>query len=61
MVDDAPSEMFIKALNEMEFALSQSRPYNIELPRGQGKTSAVEMAVLYLLATGKRKFCVIVS
>ena len=51
MVDDAPSEMFIKALNEMEFALSQSRPYNIELPRGQGKTSAVEMAVLYLLAT----------
>ena len=61
MVDDAPSEMFIKALNEMEFALSQSRPYNIELPRGQGKTSAVEMAVLYLLATGKRKFCVVVS
>ena len=61
MVDDAPSEMFIKALNEMESALSQSRPYNIELPRGQGKTSAVEMAVLYLLATGKRKFCVVVS
>lgn len=61
MIDDAPSDMFIKALNEMEFALSQSRPYNIELPRGQGKTSAVEMAVLYLLATGRRKFCVVVS
>ena len=61
MVDDAPSAKFVDALREMEFALNQSRPYNIELPRGQGKTSAVEMAVLYLLATGKRKFCVIVS
>lgn len=45
----------------MEFALSQSRPYNIELSRGTGKTSAVEMAVVWLLATGRRKFCVIVS
>lgn len=45
----------------MEFALSQSRPYNIELPRGTGKTSAVEMAVVWLLVTGRRKFCVIVS
>ena len=61
MIDDKPSEKFIEALREMEFALSQSRPYNIELPRGQGKTSAAEMAVLYLLATGRRKFCVIVS
>lgn len=61
MVDMPPSEKFIEALGEMEFALSQSRPYNIELPRGTGKTSAVEMAVLWLLATGRRKFCVIVS
>jgi hypothetical protein len=61
MIDDAPSPKFVEALKEMEFALSQSRPYNIELPRGQGKTSAAEMAVLYLLATGRRKFCVIVS
>ena len=61
MVDTPPSEKFVDALGEMEFALSQSRPYNIELPRGTGKTSAVEMAVLWLLATGRRKFCVIVS
>lgn len=61
MIDDKPSEKFIEALKEMEFALSQSRPYNIELPRGQGKTSAAEMAALYLLATGRRKFCVIIS
>lgn len=61
MIDDAPSPLFVEALEEMERALSQSRPYNIELPRGTGKTSAVEMAVVYLLATGRRKFCVIVS
>lgn len=61
MIDNPPSEKFVEALGEMEFALQQSRPYNIELPRGTGKTSAVEMAVLWLLATGKRKFCVIVS
>lgn len=61
MIDDQPSPLFIEALQEMEQALGQSRPYNIELPRGTGKTSAVEMAVVYLLATGKRKFCVIVS
>lgn len=61
MIDDKPSEKFIEALKEMEFALSQSRPYNIELPRGHGKTSAAEMAALYLLATGKRKFCVVIS
>lgn len=61
MIDNLPSEKFVEAINEMEFALSQSRPYNIELPRGSGKTTAVEMAVLWMLATGRRKFCVIVS
>ena len=61
MIDDEPEEMYISALNEMESALSQARPYNIELPRGSGKTSAAQMAVIYLLATGRRKFAVVVS
>lgn len=61
MIDEPPSENFILALKEMEFALSNSTPYNIELPRGSGKTSAAEMAVLYFLATGKKKFAVIIS
>lgn len=61
LIDDAPEEMYIKALEEMEAALSQARPYNIELPRGSGKTSAAQMAVIYLLATGRRKFAVVVS
>lgn len=61
MIDDAPEVMYIQALREMESALSQARPYNIELPRGSGKTSAAQMATIYLLATGRRKFCVVVS
>lgn len=61
MIDDPPSEKFVEALKEMEFALSNSTPYNIELPRGSGKTSAAEMFILYLLATGQKKFAVIVS
>ena len=61
MIDDPPSEMFVKALQHMEFALGTSTPYNIELPRGSGKTSAAEMAILYLISTGRRKFAVIVS
>lgn len=61
MIDDRPSERFIDAAKEMEFALSLTRPYNIELSRGSGKTSLAEMAVLYLLASGRRKFPVIVS
>ena len=61
MIDDKPEDMYIEALREMEAALEQARPYNIELPRGSGKTSAAQMAVVYLLATGRRKFCVVVS
>lgn len=61
MIDDAPSEKFIEAVMQMEFALTNNTPYNIELPRGSGKTSAAEMAILYFLATGKKKFAVIVS
>ena len=52
MIDEKPSERFVDAAKEMEFALTQTRPYNIELSRGSGKTSLAEMAMLYLLSTG---------
>lgn len=45
----------------MDSALNDIRPYNIELPRGEGKTSVSEMALLYEVSTGKRKFVVIIS
>jgi len=49
------------ALDQMYKALMDSRPFNIELPRGSGKTSAAEAMLLYLLSYGFRKFLVIVS
>ena len=61
MIDDSPSAKYIDALREMESALTQSRPYNIELPRWSGKTSAAEMAILWLVTSGLRKFAVCLS
>ena len=61
LFDDLPSDMYRVALREMYAALTGCRPYNIELPRGAGKSSAAEAMALYLLAYGMRKFLVIVS
>ena len=51
-----PEGMMCKALAEMEASLSSARPYNIELPRGSGKTTCAEAMCLYLLSYGLRKF-----
>lgn len=56
-----PEGMFLQALEEMEKAVLQARPYNIELPRGSGKTTAAEACMLWLISYGIRKYCVIVS
>ena len=61
LFEDPPSENFKIALRQMEKALLDSRPYNIELPRGSGKTTAAEAMLLYMLAFGLRKFLVIIS
>ena len=61
LFEDPPSENFKIALSQMEKALLDSRPYNIELPRGSGKTTAAEAMLLYMLAFGLRKFLVIIS
>ncbi len=56
-----PEPMMCRALDEMEQSLTSARPYNIELPRGSGKTTCAEAMCLYLLAYGLRKFLVVVS
>lgn len=61
LFDSPPSPNMEKAIDEMFRCLSDSRPYNIELPRGCGKTTVSEAMLLYLLVYGLRKFCVIVS
>ena len=61
LFEAVPSENMERAIAEMFRCLSDSRPYNIELPRGCGKTTVSEAMLLYLIAYGYRKFCVIVS
>lgn len=56
-----PEGKMCEALKEMEASLTSARPYNIELPRGSGKTTAAEAMCLYLLSYGIRKFLVVIS
>ena len=56
-----PEGKMCEALAEMEASLTSARPYNIELPRGSGKTTAAEAMGLYLLSYGIRKFLVVIS
>ena len=61
LFETEPSKNMELAMAEMFRCLTDSRPYNIELPRGCGKTTVSEAMILYLIAYGHRKFCVIVS
>ena len=56
-----PEGKMCEALAAMEASLTSARPYNIELPRGSGKTTAAEAMCLYLLSYGIRKFLVVIS
>lgn len=56
-----PEGKMADALAEMEASLTSARPYNIEMPRGAGKTTAAEAMCLYLLSYGIRKFLVVIS
>ena len=43
--------MTYRAVAELERALLDCRPVQIQLPRGSGKTTLASIAVLYLLST----------
>ena len=61
-VDDPPPKPHgVKILAEMEEAVGSSRPYQVLVARGGGKTSYTEAAVAYLIATGRKRFCLISS
>ena len=61
LLDDLPSPKCQQIIEEMFNASSSSTPVQLILPRGCGKTSFVECLVSYLMATGKKKFSVIIS
>ena len=61
LIDEPPPPKGEEILDQMQLALDDSRPYMIMMGRGYGKTSLTECAAVYALATGKRRFPVIVS
>ena len=61
-IDDEPSPLLERVLTEMETGIGDaSIPYHLQVARGYGKTSYTEGAVAYAIATGKRRYVVIVS
>jgi len=61
LIDELPPPHGIEVLDEMDRALADARPYMIMMSRGSGKTCYMEAAACYAMATGKRKFPVVVS
>ena len=61
LLDENPPDKGNDILREMERALNDVRPYMIMMGRGGGKTCYVESASCYAMATGRRKFPVVVS
>lgn len=60
-IDDPPPAKGKEILKEMERALRDSRPYQIAMARGFGKSSYCCAAVAFALMTGLRKYCVFCS
>lgn len=61
LLDDPPPPKGCQVLDEMERALTGHSNYMILMARGSGKSSYVECATAFAMATGLQKFTVIVS
>ena len=61
ILQDSPPEKCQQILRDMLEASLDNKPYLLQIARGAGKTSFCECIVAYLIATGKKKFAVIVS
>lgn len=61
LLDEAPPPRGEQILEEMERALDDVRPYMIMMQRGGGKSCYVECAAAFALATGRRRFPVVVA
>ena len=62
-LDETPPPLGEEILREMHRAITDTttRPYLIAMARGSGKTSYIECVTMYALATGQKKFPVIIS
>lgn len=61
LLNDPPPELGKKVLEEMEHTITAHEKYMICMGRGSGKTSYVECATLFAIATGKQKYVVVIS
>lgn len=61
LLDDPPPPRGEEILAEMERALDDVRPYMIMMQRGGGKSCYVECAAAFAMATGRRRFPVVVA
>ena len=61
LLDEAPPPRGEQILDEMERALDDVRPYMIMMQRGGGKSCYVECAAAVAMATGRRRFPVVVA
>lgn len=61
LLEDPPPPLGVVVLDQMHAALAARRNYCILMGRGSGKTSYIECATLYAIATGLQKFVVVVS
>lgn len=61
LLDDDPPELGESVILEMVNALRSHDNYNIEMGRGQGKSSYILCCTLWALALGVQSFVVIVS
>ena len=61
LLDEPPPPRGEQILDEMERALDDVRPYMIMMQRGGGKRCYVECAAAFALATGRRRFPVVVA
>lgn len=61
LLNDAPPELGNTILEQMEHTITAHEKFMVCMGRGSGKTSYVECATLFAIATGRQKFVVIVS
>ena len=61
LLNDPPPELGKKILAQMEHTITAHEKFMVCMGRGSGKTSYVECATLFAIATGRQKFVVVVS
>ena len=61
LLNDPPPSLGEQVLGQMEHTITAHEKFMVCLSRGSGKTSWVECATLFAIATGRQKYVVVVS